>query len=75
MTVFDLKQGEKAKILQISCSGAARARLSALGVKEGEEIEVLSFSLFKSGVLISCGWVRVGLRKMLAQRIEVAKWG
>ncbi len=72
MTVFDLKVGECAKLARISCKGAERARLSALGINEGETIEVLSFSLFKSSVLISCAAVRLGIRKSLARQIEVS---
>lgn len=71
MSVYDLKMGECAKIKRINLSGGAKARLSSLGIKEGETIEVISFSLFKSSVLISCAAVRVGLRKSLAQNIQV----
>lgn len=73
MTVYGLKKGEKATIISISFGGSARARLSSLGVTEGKTIKILSFSLFKSAVLISCGFVRVGVRKALANRIEVKK--
>ena len=73
MTVFDLKKNDNAKITSISFGGAARARLTSLGVKEGENIKILSFSLFKSAVLVACGYVRIGIRKSLAQKIEVAK--
>lgn len=72
MSVFDLKAGEIAIIGHINIFGGARARLDALGVKEGERVEVLSFSLFKSSVLISCSAVRLGIRKSLAQKIEVS---
>lgn len=71
MRVFDLKAGQTAKITKISIQGGALERLTALGVKVGERIEVLSFSLLKSSVLIACSAVRIGLRKSLAQQIEV----
>lgn len=71
MTVFDLKKSEVAKIEKINIEGGARARLTALGVKEGEEVEVLSFSLFRSSVLLAVGAVRVGIRKGLATKIFV----
>ena len=71
MTVFDLKRGESAKIEKINIEGGARARLTALGIKEGEEIEVLSYSLFCSSVLLMAGAVRVGIRKSLATKIFV----
>ncbi len=71
MSVFDLQMGETGKISSINVTGAAKARLNSLGIKEGGLVEVLSFSLFKSSVLISCSAVRVGLRKSIAQKIEV----
>ena len=73
MRVFDLNMGDIATISRIDLSGSARDRLYALGIKEGEKIEVISFSLLKSSVLISCNAVRVGLRKALAQKIEVGR--
>lgn len=75
MTVFDLKRGEKAKIEKINIEGGARSRLFSLGVKEGGEIEVLSFSLFRSSVLLMAGAVRVGIRKSLANKIFVKTEG
>lgn len=54
MTLFDLKKNESAIISAINFGGAAHARLLSLGVKEGENIKILSFSLFKSAVLVSC---------------------
>ncbi len=73
MTVFDLKRGEFAEITDITLSGGAKSRLSAIGVVKGAKICALSFSLFKSSVLISCGAVRVGIRKKYAQQISCEK--
>lgn len=73
MNVFDLKMGEIAKIKRIDLSGSALERLNALGFKAGEQIEILSYSLFKSSVLLSCNAVRLGIRKPLALKIEVDK--
>ncbi|MDE7453853.1 MAG: ferrous iron transport protein A [Clostridia bacterium] len=73
MSVFDLKAGESAKILSIDISGNALARLQSLGIAVGKRVTVLSFSLFKTGVLIGCGAVRVGVRRELAKLIGVEK--
>lgn len=73
MTVFDLKKGDEAKVTAIKLEGGAAARLNALGLKIGTRVQILSFSLFKSAVLIAFGVVRVGVRKSLAQAIQVAK--
>lgn len=75
MRIFDLKAGQSAVITKIDLQGGALERLTALGIKVGERVEVLSFSLLKSSVLIACSAVRVGLRKSLASRIEVAYEG
>ena len=73
MNVFDLKMGEVALIKRIDLTGSALERLTALGLKVGEQVEVLSYSLFKSSVLLSCNAVRLGIRKPLAKKIEVTK--
>ncbi len=72
MNVFDLKRGEQAEIKSIEISGGALERLTALGFTVGKKIELLSYSLFKSGALISCGAVRLGVRSTLAKKITVA---
>ena len=72
MSVFDLKAGECARITDIALEGGARSRLDALGIKVGEKVEVIAFSLFKSSVLISCAAVRVGVRKANKKKIEVS---
>ena len=71
MNVFNLKSGETAIIKRIDLTGSALERLNALGFKVGEQVEVLSFSLFKSSVLLSCNAVRLGIRKGLASKIVV----
>lgn len=72
-SVFNLKTGESGKILAVNVSGNAAARLNSLGITAGKRITVLSYSLFKSAVLIGCGAVRLGIRKSLARQIEVEK--
>lgn len=73
MTVFDLKKGDKARITAIKLEGGAAARLAALGLNIGTYVQILSFSLFRSAVLIAFGAVRIGIRKSLANAIRVAK--
>lgn len=73
MTVFDLKKGEKARVTNINLQGGAAARLTALGLKIDTWVQILGFSLFKSAVLISFGAVRIGIRKSIANSIQVAK--
>lgn len=73
MSVFDLKKGECAYIKSCNLSGNASSRLLSLGVTAGKKVTVIAFSLFKSSVLLSCGAVRLAIRKGLAQQIEVEK--
>lgn len=71
MTVFDLKKGDCARVTRVNTDGGARSRMDALGLVAGARIEVLGYSLFRSGVLISFGGVRLGMRKKVAETIEV----
>ena len=73
MSVFDLKKDESGIIKNCNLSGSSLSRLSSLGITAGKKITVISFSLFKSSVLIGCGAVRLGLRAALAKCIEVEK--
>ena len=73
MNIYELKTGERAKITKINLTGGGAARLNSLGVTAGKYVTVLSYSLFKSSILIGCGAVRVGIRKSLATLIEVDK--
>lgn len=73
MTVLNLKKGEKAKVLRVNAAGSEGARLNALGIKPGAYVQVLSYSLFKSSVLVGCGAVRATMRASLAGRIEVER--
>lgn len=73
MTVFDLKKGETGVVERVDLSGGGAARLHALGLKIGTRVQILSFSLFKSSVLVAFGSVRLGIRRSLAQKIEVDK--
>ena len=73
MSVFDLKRGDSAIIKSCNLTGSVFSRLSSLGIEVGKKVTVLSFSLFKSSVLIGCGAVRLGIRAALAKNIEVEK--
>jgi Fe2+ transport system protein FeoA len=72
MSIFDLKVGERSKITNVDVGGAAYKRLQSLGFNRGADVQVLSFSLFKSSVLLSIGATRVALRRAVAEKILVA---
>lgn len=73
MKLSQIKIGESCEIIAVNLPHAECSRLASLGIKSGVRVEVLAFSLFKSGVLISFQGVRVGIRHELAQNIEVTK--
>lgn len=68
-----MRAGDSAVIVKCNVAGSAAARLSSLGIGAGVRVTVLSYSLFKGSVLISCKSARVGIRKSLARLIEVRK--
>ncbi len=70
-TLYGLNRGERAAIMRVGAEGGALARLDALGVRAGAEVEAVAFSLFKSSILISCGSVRLAMRRALAEKISV----
>ena len=71
MTVFNLQKNQSARITQMDVYGAPQRRLFSLGIVVGAKIKVISFSLFKSAVLISCGAIRLSMRKDFAKLIRV----
>jgi Fe2+ transport system protein FeoA len=71
MSVFDLVVGNSARITKISVKGAAYKRLVSLGFKAGANVQALSFSLFKSSILVGVGCTRVALRRAVAEKISV----
>ncbi len=71
MGVFSLRVGESGRVTEINLSGAAAERLCALGLQRGAKVKALGFSLFKSGILLGVGNIRVALRKAVAENIEV----
>lgn len=71
MNVLDIPVNESAKIVKVGVTGAAAERLRALGFVCGRAVTVLGYSIFKSSVLLSCGAVRLAVRKTIAARIEV----
>ncbi|MDE6850283.1 MAG: ferrous iron transport protein A [Clostridia bacterium] len=71
MSVFDLKKGESAVVKSVAVDGAAGERLASLGLKKGQKVTAVAFSLFKGSVLITIGYNRLAVRKSVAKRIEV----
>lgn len=72
MSAFDLQQGQSARVVSVNIDGAARERLKSLGVIKGAKITLIAFSFFDYGALFVCGYIKVALRKSVAERIEVA---
>lgn len=66
-----MKKGETATVASVNVDGAAGERLNALGVRAGNRITVLAYSVFNSSVLIAVGYNRLAIRKSVAVRIAV----
>lgn len=73
MSLFDLKVGESAVICAVEIVGSAERRLHSLGIKKGEAVQALAFSIFRSSILVGVSQTRVALRRSVAQRIAVCK--
>jgi Fe2+ transport system protein FeoA len=73
MGVFVLKAGESGIIKKMDLRDAQMARLVSLGINVGSKITVVSYSLFNTSVLILSGFIRVAMRKSIAQKIEVER--
>lgn len=73
MDIFSLKIGDFCIIVGLNMQGGILKRLNSLGFEVGKKIQVLSFSLFKSAVLLGCGSIKLGIRKDVATLIEVQK--
>lgn len=68
-----MKMGESATVMAVAVDGAAGERLASLGVKKGQKVTAVAFSLFRGSVLITIGYNRLAVRKSVAKRIEVEK--
>lgn len=73
MDIFSLKIGESGKIKSINVTGSTLKRLNSLGFEVGKTVKIISYSLFKSAVLAECGSIKLGMRKKLAQLLEIEK--
>lgn len=71
MTAFFIPKNKSAEIVEITAPPAVANRLNTLGIKRGATVTLLGYSLFKGGVLLQCGAVRVGVRRRVAEQIEV----
>ncbi len=73
MFLYDLKEGQKAKISALSAGAEFAARLRDMGFCEGEEILCVKKSAFKSPVLYRVKGSLFSLRKCDALKIGVVK--
>jgi Fe2+ transport system protein FeoA len=71
MNLFDLSVGKSCKIVSVNVDSKAKERLYALNIKVGERATSLSFSTFKSTILVQCGPSRIAIRGEVARHIEV----
>lgn len=72
MTTLDsLKDGEKARIVEILGDDAVAVRLMEMGLTEGEEIEVIGFAPMGDPIEFLIRGYRVSLRSSEAHRVQI----
>lgn len=73
MDVTDLKAGERAKILSVTCEEPLYSRLFSLGIKPKEEIELVKISLRKNTYLVRAHAILIAMRKEAAQCVKIER--
>ena len=73
MNLSQVQQGEYATVIQVHTQEGIKQRLKMLNVYENATIKVVGRSLFKSSLLLEVEGIRLGLRRELAEKIEVVR--
>ncbi len=73
MNLSQVQQGEYAVVIRVHTQERIKERLKMLNVYENAKIKVVGRSLFKSSLLLEVGGIRLGLRRELAEKIEVVR--
>ena len=72
MTTLDtLKEGERARIIDVTGDDGIAVRLLEMGLTEGEEIELLGFAPLEDPIEFFVRGYRISLRVREAQRVTV----
>ena len=71
MNAWQLERGRCAVIKDVRLSGSAAARLHSLGFVRGQKVTAAGRSLLDGSVLLTCGAVRLAVRRSVAEGIEV----
>ncbi|MBR7186710.1 MAG: ferrous iron transport protein A [Clostridia bacterium] len=73
MNICDLKKGERALIMRVTCPKEMKERLKSLGIYISAEIVLLKISLFKSTYLIEAGGAKIAIGRGAAEGVQVWK--
>ncbi len=73
MTVYELKKGERAVVLQVKLPQAMKERLYGLGIRTGARIFVLKVFFRKKNYLLQCGSTQFAVRRETAKGVYVWK--
>ena len=72
MTTLDtLREGERARIIDVTGDDGIAVRLLEMGLTEGEEIELLGFAPLGDPIEFFVRGYRISLRSREAQRVKV----
>jgi ferrous iron transport protein A len=74
-TLDQLKEGERATILEVAGEDGVAVRLMEMGLTEGEEIEVVGFAPLGDPIEFYVRGYRISLRANEARRLRVRRLG
>lgn len=75
VTLDALKEGERARVVDVMGDDAISMRLMELGLIEGEEVELVGFAPLGDPIELRIRGYRLSLRSSEARRIQVERSG
>ncbi|MDE2128086.1 MAG: ferrous iron transport protein A [Betaproteobacteria bacterium] len=72
-TLASLHPGTHAIVTQVRAEGALQHRLAALGLRAGNELEVLRQARFRGPIHVRIGTTELFLRRADARQVEIAQ--
>lgn len=70
-SLADMREGQSAKVIEITGNDSIATRLMEMGLTDGESIQLIGFAPMGDPLEISIRGYRLSLRKIEAQRVLV----
>ena len=71
VTLVQMKEFQKGKVVQVEGGSALRQRMMSMGVYEGREVTRLSHYVMKGPVIVKAGRTTIALGHAMASKIQV----